>query len=77
MGGQQMQVPILCGIFKANLEEAKDIGDVNVLAEVAEKVGLMSKDEARHSIPSVGPPSHDRIIGREFLAIGRVAEGNH
>ncbi|KAF8235796.1 thioredoxin-like protein [Tricholoma matsutake] len=52
MGGQQMQVPILCGIFKANLEEAKDIGDVNVLAEVAEKVGLMSKDEAVNFLQS-------------------------
>jgi len=46
MGGQKLQVPVLCGIFKANLEEAKDIGDANVLAEVAEKASMMSKDEA-------------------------------
>jgi predicted DsbA family dithiol-disulfide isomerase len=52
MGGQKLQVPVLCGIFKANLEEAKDIGDVNVLAEVAESVGMMSKDEASCSMTS-------------------------
>jgi len=46
MGGQKLQVPVLCGIFKANLEEARDIGDVSVLAEVAEEAGMMTKDEA-------------------------------
>jgi len=46
MGGQTLQLPVLCGIFKANLEEGADIGDINVLAEVAENAGMMSKDEA-------------------------------
>jgi len=46
MGGQKLQLPILSAIFKANLEEEKDIADVDVLAELAEKVGMMSKDEA-------------------------------
>lgn len=45
MGGQQLQLPILVGLFKANLEEGKDIADVNVLADLAASVGMMSKDE--------------------------------
>ena len=49
-GGQKLQLPVLCGIFKANLEDGRDIGDVNVLAEVAEKSGMMTKDEANCSI---------------------------
>jgi predicted DsbA family dithiol-disulfide isomerase len=45
MGGQQLQLPILCALFKANLEEGRDIADVNVLADLATNVGMMSKDE--------------------------------
>lgn len=45
MGGQQLQLPILVGLFKANLEEGRDIADVNVLADLAASVGMMSKDE--------------------------------
>lgn len=41
-----MQLPILCNIFKASLQDSKDIGDVDVLAEIAVKVGMMSKEEA-------------------------------
>lgn len=51
-GGQKLQLPVLCGIFKANLEDGRDIGDVNVLAEVAEKCGMMTKDEAVHFLES-------------------------
>ncbi|KAG6880109.1 hypothetical protein C0992_005816 [Termitomyces sp. T32_za158] len=47
VGGQKLQVPVLCGIFKANLEDSKDIADMNVLAEIAEAAGMMSKDEVR------------------------------
>lgn len=46
-GGQRLQLPVLCGIFKANLEESKDIADINVLAEIAEAAGMMSKNEVR------------------------------
>ncbi|GLB40171.1 putative DSBA-like thioredoxin domain containing protein [Lyophyllum shimeji] len=46
IGGQKYQLPVLCGIFKANLEDNKDIADINVLAEIAESTGMMSKDEA-------------------------------
>jgi predicted DsbA family dithiol-disulfide isomerase len=50
MGGQQLQLPILSAIFKANLEEEKDISDENVLADLAEKVGMMSKDDVSRVI---------------------------
>ncbi|KAG5642426.1 hypothetical protein DXG03_002800 [Asterophora parasitica] len=46
VGGQKLQIPVLCGVFKANLEDGKDIGDLDVLGEIAEDAGLMSKDEA-------------------------------
>ncbi|KAF5371845.1 hypothetical protein D9615_009544 [Tricholomella constricta] len=46
IGGQKLQLPILCGVFKANLEESKDIADIDVLAEIAECTGMMTKDEA-------------------------------
>ncbi|KAF9468160.1 thioredoxin-like protein [Collybia nuda] len=46
MGGQQLQLPILVGLFKANLEDGKDIADVNVLADLATSIGMMSKDDA-------------------------------
>ncbi|KAG6888928.1 hypothetical protein C0995_004941 [Termitomyces sp. Mi166 len=50
LGGQKLQVPVLCGIFKANLEDSKDIADTNVLAEIAEGAGMMSKDEADQNL---------------------------
>jgi len=46
IGGQEMQLPILCSIFKAYLEEAKDIADVNVLAQLAAQAKMMSEAEA-------------------------------
>ncbi|KAG6884880.1 hypothetical protein C0993_007545 [Termitomyces sp. T159_Od127] len=52
VGGQKLQLPILCGIFKANLEDSKDIADMNVLAEIAESVGMMSKGEAMKFLQS-------------------------
>jgi protein-disulfide isomerase-like protein with CxxC motif len=42
MGGQMKQLPLLNGIFKAYAEEQKDIGDIHVLAHIAESAGLMS-----------------------------------
>ncbi|KAG5652768.1 hypothetical protein H0H81_003706 [Sphagnurus paluster] len=51
-GGQSLQLPILCGIFKANLEDGKDIADLDVLADIAEGAGMMSKAEARKFLES-------------------------
>jgi len=46
IGGHELQLPVLIALFKTHLEEGKDIADLNVLAEVAESVGMMSKDQA-------------------------------
>jgi len=46
VGGQAKQLPVLCDIFKANLEEAQDISDINVLSDIAARNGVMTKDEA-------------------------------
>lgn len=52
IGGQNLQIPLMSAIFKAYMEEGKDIGDINVLAELAETCGTMSKEEVR-SYPCV------------------------
>ncbi|KAL0573572.1 hypothetical protein V5O48_008386 [Marasmius crinis-equi] len=46
MGGQEKQLPVLCGIFKAYMEESKDICDIDVLADVAEQADVMTREEA-------------------------------
>ncbi|KAG6837250.1 hypothetical protein H0H93_012645 [Arthromyces matolae] len=46
LGGQQLQIPVLCNIFKANNEDSEDISDVTVLADIAERTGMMSTAEA-------------------------------
>lgn len=51
IGGQELQLPVLTALFKTHLEEEKDIADFDVLAEVAESVGMMSKDQV--CIPSL------------------------
>jgi predicted DsbA family dithiol-disulfide isomerase len=45
LGGQKLQLPVLCAIFKAHLEDGKDISDYDVLAEIAESCKVMSKEE--------------------------------
>jgi predicted DsbA family dithiol-disulfide isomerase len=45
IGGQTLQIPLLCAVFKAHMEDEKDIADINVLAELAEGTGTMSKAE--------------------------------
>ncbi|KAL0954597.1 hypothetical protein HGRIS_003557 [Hohenbuehelia grisea] len=45
-GGQALQLPVLSALFKAYLEDEKDIGDLDVLADIAEQTGVMTKDEA-------------------------------
>lgn len=46
IGGQHLQVSALCAVFKAYLEHGEDIADNSVLADVAQKVGMMTKDQA-------------------------------
>lgn len=40
-----MQLKTITAIFYAHMVHAKDISDISVLAEVAESIGLMNKDE--------------------------------
>jgi len=47
LGGQDLQIPLLCAIFKAHMEEGQDIADNDVLATLAEKTRVMSKAEVR------------------------------
>jgi predicted DsbA family dithiol-disulfide isomerase len=44
-GGQDLQLPLLSAVFKAYCGEEKDIGDVEILGDIAESVGMMSKEE--------------------------------
>ena len=45
MGGQEKQLPLLCALFRAHLEEGKDISNIEILSDVAAEVGMMSKQE--------------------------------
>ncbi|KAE9408485.1 thioredoxin-like protein [Gymnopus androsaceus JB14] len=46
LGGQNKQLPFLCAVFRAYLEEGKDVADVDVLSDICEQTGVMSKQEA-------------------------------
>jgi len=46
IGGQSLQLPVLTRIFKAFCTEHKDIGELDVLGEIAEETGVMPKEEA-------------------------------
>jgi len=46
LGGMEMQLPFLNAIFRAHLQESKDVADINVLSDVAAEVGMMTKAEA-------------------------------
>jgi 2-hydroxychromene-2-carboxylate isomerase len=48
MGGQKLQIPILCAVFKAHMEDGLDIANIGVLADLAESVGLMGREEVHH-----------------------------
>jgi 2-hydroxychromene-2-carboxylate isomerase len=50
-GGSELQKKTIPLVFKAYFENEKDIGDLEVLAAIAEEAGLMSKVE-------VLPPSY-------------------
>lgn len=45
-GGQDMQTLLVLALFKAHLQEAKDIGHVETISDIAEQNNVMSKDEA-------------------------------
>lgn len=45
IGGEKLQLPLLCALFKAHLEDGRDIADLDVLSDLAEGVGMMTKEE--------------------------------
>lgn len=46
VGGQEKQLPLLCALFRAFLEDGQDIADLDVLSDIAQQVGVFSKAEA-------------------------------
>jgi len=46
LGGEKLQTPVLCALFKAHLEEGQDIADLEILSDIAAKTGMMTKEEA-------------------------------
>ncbi len=44
-GGQKLQLPLFLAIFKAYLQEGKDIADIDLLSDVAAEVDVMSKEQ--------------------------------
>ena len=51
-GGQEMQISVILAVFKAYLQDEKDIADIDLLSDLAEQNNVMSKNEVgRLSIP--------------------------
>jgi len=47
LGGQKLQIPVLRAIYKSHLQDDKDMAAVEVLADIAEAEGVMSKEKVR------------------------------
>jgi hypothetical protein len=45
IGGQKLQFPVVSAIYQAFCSCKKDIGDVNVLAQISQNVGVMPKEQ--------------------------------
>jgi len=52
IGGHPLQEAVLTTIFKASCEQLKDIGDTQVLADVAESTGTMTRHDAINFLES-------------------------
>ncbi|KAF6754539.1 thioredoxin-like protein [Ephemerocybe angulata] len=52
LGGQDIQTPLISAIFAASMEEGKDVDDPEVLADIAAKNNVMSREEALSFIES-------------------------
>ena len=49
-GGQEKQISVILAVFKAYLQDAKDIADIDLLSDLAEQNNVMTKNEVRHLI---------------------------
>lgn len=47
VGGQELQLKLIAAIFDAHMVRDKDTSDVNVLADIADSVGVFTRDEVR------------------------------
>ncbi|KAJ2917402.1 hypothetical protein MD484_g2987, partial [Candolleomyces efflorescens] len=45
-GGQTLQTPLIMAIFTASMEDGQDVADPEVLADIAAKCGVMSREDA-------------------------------
>jgi protein-disulfide isomerase-like protein with CxxC motif len=73
MAGQDLQLPLISALFKAFSEDDKDIGDLNVLAEISESVGMMTSEEARNGpITTAGVYLALLFLGHAVLKIRRA-----
>lgn len=45
IGGEEAQQALIRGYFEAYFKEGKDLGDVELLGDLAAKIGFMTKDE--------------------------------
>ncbi|KAJ7116431.1 thioredoxin-like protein [Mycena epipterygia] len=46
IGGMEKQLPYLMAIFRVHCQEGQDVGDINVLSDLAAEIGFMTKAEA-------------------------------
>ncbi|KAJ7183181.1 thioredoxin-like protein [Mycena filopes] len=46
LAGMRFQLPFLIAVFRVHLQEAKDISNIDVLADIAVEIGMMTKPEA-------------------------------
>ncbi len=81
LGGQELQEKFLDVIFRAYFTEGQNIGDFNVLGDLAEEAGMMSKDKVRVQEPlNVGKNIIDMSVSRhisqaiEFLTSNECQE---
>jgi len=73
LGGQGLQLPLLSAILKACHTESKDISSIEVLSDIAESVGVMSKDAAVEFLE--GDELKEEVINTAEAAKGHGVKG--
>jgi predicted DsbA family dithiol-disulfide isomerase len=72
VGGQEKQLPLLCALFRAFLEDGQDIADLDVLSDIAQQVGVFSKAEVRLFRTRWLSFVDKILLGSCILAVGRA-----
>jgi len=89
-GGQKLQLPLFLAIFKAYLQEGKDIADIDLLSDLAAEIDIMSKEQVAFyfyfsagELLNVDPQIAlltffflSLSIGRRIFGISRARKGN-